>query len=583
MLALLAADLLGSLILSAQQAVPEVRVSAVPYVPATATLRVQSDLVEVGVVVRSRDGRVVRGLEKGDFYLLDKGAKREITSFAVDVAAPPDAAVKQTPPAAATTAAPANAPAAQPPRFIALHFDDFSTNAATLRQAQVAARRFINEGLAANDHAAVFTSSSQRLLDFTGDKEKLLDAIDKVKPHPRFSGAGLMSCPRISAYQAYLITVELDPAAVQAAEDEAAACQSNTSSTTTSRPQNRSIDPSSQMIKGLAEQTWAQARAASQETLDSIGGTLSSLAAMKQGRRLLLLVSSGFISGTLDRERDKLINQALHAGIVINALDAKGLDSGGPGRPFNDQADLSVVPVSTFQFETSSLGDKLLVTNQAMSDFAQATGGLFFYNNNDLTAGFHQLAAVPDVTYLLGFHRGDAAYDGTYHKLKVGFAAPKPYLIEARAGYFAAPPEKSPGEIAREQLDHEVMAASASQQQFKAAITYQLARQANGSSTVKVQVHFEITQLRFPVRDDRRLQQFRIITALLDEQGNLSAGKEGTMALALTDGTFLRLSINGIDAKLNLDAQPGKYRLRAVVQEEVDGKMASSTQPIELK
>ena len=40
---------------------------------------------------------------------------------------------------------------------------------------------------------------------------------------------------------------------------------------------------------------------------------------------MVLLASSGFVSGTLEMEQDQLTEQALHANVVINALDAKGL------------------------------------------------------------------------------------------------------------------------------------------------------------------------------------------------------------------------------------------------------------------
>jgi hypothetical protein len=47
--------------------------------------------------------------------------------------------------------------------------------------------------------------------------------------------------------------------------------------------------------------------------------------------------------------------------------------------------------------------------------------------------------------------------------------------------------------------------------------------------------------------------------------------------------TYVRLSTSGINAGLNLDVRPSKYRLRAVVQEAVDGKIADSILNIEVK
>ena len=48
------------------------------------------------------------------------------------------------------------------------------------------------------------------------------------------------------------------------------------------------------------------------------------------------------------------------------------------------------------------------------------------------------------------------------------------------------------------------------------------------------------------------------------------------MDLELTEATFARLSLTGVNAKLSLEAAPGVYRLREVVQEAVEGKMAAT-------
>jgi hypothetical protein len=109
----------------------------------------------------------------------------------------------------------------------------------------------------------------------------------------------------------------------------------------------------------------------------------------KPGRRLFLLVSSGFISGTLEAQRDAITNQALHNDIVINALDAKGLYADTSNRA-TDPSALTTLPTSTYRFEAESVSGKVALSNDVMTDLAQATGGLFFHDNNDLEAGFHR-------------------------------------------------------------------------------------------------------------------------------------------------------------------------------------------------
>src|SRR5580704_5892808 len=131
LLGLLSVALTGA---EAQERKPaqEVRVSAKPYAPASTVLRVETDLVEVGVVVRSHDGRAIPGLTRENFVLTDQGQPRELTYFAVETPG-----IKSESPQTAETGAgggsPAVAvsdrqPAGTPPRFIALYFEDFGTS-----------------------------------------------------------------------------------------------------------------------------------------------------------------------------------------------------------------------------------------------------------------------------------------------------------------------------------------------------------------------------------------------------------------------------------------------------------------------
>jgi VWFA-related protein len=569
--------------------VVEVRISAKPYVPAPISLRVETELVEVGVVVRGHDGHAISGLKRENFVVMDQGSSRELNYFAVETPGfRPE--TSQTGIGGAGFAAPGGATGEQPGstgvtaqiRFIALYFEDFGTDTGDLKRAQIAGRRFVNEGLDDSDRVAIFSTSGD-FVDYTGDKSKLAAAIDKLKAHPKFPEAGPGGCPRISPYQAYQISVLSDPGAIEAANSEAAVCASNSGDDSSYNGATRS-SIASQGILAQAEMTWAQVRVASQATLDAIGRAMRSLQTMP-GRRLFLMVSSGFNSGTLELERDKLISLALRAGIVINSIDAKGLYAEVPGRGPNEEINTNrPIPAQTFRFETSSTGSKLFQNNQVMSDFAQATGGLFFHNNNDLPNGFRQLGSIPEVSYVLGF-RGDTS-DGKYHKLKVALSDSKPYVIQARPGYFATAPVTSGRADAAEReraLDREVSGVS-TLKDFAATVAFRLDNASTaGFMTVKTQVHVAIDKLQFPIREERRVQRLKVVVALVDGNGNVVAAKEGTMDFAMADTTYARLSASGINAGLNLDVPPGKYRLRAVVQEAVEGKMASSSVNIEVK
>ena len=574
-------------ILAAQTAPQEVRVSSRPYAaPSPYALRIETRLVDVGVVVRDAQGRAVAGLKQGDFQVVDDGKERAITSFMVDAArargkaaeAEKAAVEKGTAAPESSTARASNA--ARPPRFVVLFFDDANTNAGDLMHAQVAGRRFVKEALNPGDRVAIQTSSSAQTLEFTADVARMVETIGRLRPHQRVPDSGLMACPRVTPYQAYLIAVRFDGSALHAAVDETYACaDQDPPPHVSSRPTQ--IDPVTQNVKGQADQTWERVRIVSESTLDAVDAAVESLAKMP-GTRMLVLVSSGFLAGSMERHQEGVVDRALRAGVVINALDAKGLYSEAPARPYGEPPAMTMtkMPVSTFVFETSSVGDRLSELAAPMATFAASTGGLFFHNNNDLDLAFRQIGVEPDVTYHLGFSPEDVAADGKYHKLKVRLAAANPGVVQARPGYFAperaaAPARKAPAEDTRARLDRAVMSEEILKG-FPAAVS------VKAGPPVSVTANVDVTQLRFLEQGGRRVQRLTFVAALLDAQGNLAAAKEGSMELALTDATFARLSLTGLNASLTLEAPPGAYRLREVIQEGVDGRITTTTQAVQI-
>src|ERR1700720_897443 len=90
--------------------------------PSPITLSVQSNLVEVGVVVRDSRGHAVAGLQRSDFRIFDDGKERELSAFSVESVAGRAATDVPT-----TNSSPiASVKAAAEQRSVILFFDDFS-------------------------------------------------------------------------------------------------------------------------------------------------------------------------------------------------------------------------------------------------------------------------------------------------------------------------------------------------------------------------------------------------------------------------------------------------------------------------
>ncbi|HLJ45117.1 MAG TPA: VWA domain-containing protein [Bryobacteraceae bacterium] len=536
----------------------EVRVSSRTYTRVAPAFRAEADLVEVGVVVRDAHGRAVPGLTKPDFHLFDNEREREISSFSVE-----------TPEAAPATEAPPRAEAGSSaaktaPRYVALFFDDINQDEQhfnDLKQTQAAAAKFITDSLQSGVEIGIFTASGTGTADFTADFSELLAAIGNLRPYIRMSESGVTRCPRITPYLAYLIAQNRDSSAIGEVMNQA---------------QNDLCPTAASQIQAQAEDTWRRVTQVASDTLGAIASVVDRLAA-QSGTRTLVIASSGFLAAAVDEQKDHLINRALHADVVISALDSKGLygEFSSGSRP-DDGNFVSLHGTGRARYNRSSefvnthvaLREDAL--NQPLTEFAEATGGTFYSHSNDLTTGFRRTAAAPEVTYRLAFHP-DKATDGAYHKLKVKLDAK--YSIQARRGYFA-PSEKPKVES---KFDTEVANSDAVND-----IPIQLAAELGKNSTISVVATLDISKIRFDVEKDRRKQQIRFATALFDQHGMMVAAKEATMDLSLKESTYTRLLKSGLNAKLTLQAAPGSYSVREVVEESMDHRFSCSTNPVQL-
>ncbi|HUA84655.1 MAG TPA: VWA domain-containing protein [Bryobacteraceae bacterium] len=548
-------------IVCAQRLSPdEVRVSSKPYVP-QASFRTETDVVEIAVVVRDSGGRAVPGLARENFRIQDNGVDREITGFIVDSATPPP------PDSAASTPDAHPAPAAIP-RFIALYFDDINSqdgqDASDLKRTQDAAQKFVQTAVTPGVRMGVFTASGAPLLEFTSDQAKIIGAIRKIQPHPHLSESGLARCPKISPYLAYLIAVRHDDQAVAEAAYQ------------TSNDLQCSGVPAS-AIREQADATWRQSRDLAQETLESIGAVADRLASAS-GRRLLLVASSGFFAATLEDQRDQIVNRALRAGVVISALDSKGLAGNASmiqSVPLTGPPSRVRAGVRSTDFNMPHIGLRADTMDDPLSVLAEETGGSFFHNSNNLSAGFAEAANPPAVTYRLSFRPGDIAADAGYHKLKITLLSARGQ-VQARQGYFAPPPPS-----AASRADAEVTAADTISD-FPVQLTGETARLANGETNLTLLAKVDISKLNFRRQGDRMKQTIRFLSALLDQHGTVIAAKEATMDLSLKPATYQRLLNTGLNAKLTLQAGPGAYRLREVVEETAGHKLNCSTNPVKL-
>ncbi len=555
----------------------EIKIASQPYVPEeNGTIKVQSTIVDVTVVVRDADGKLVTGLKQDDFEIYDQGKKQKISAFNMELAHPPATKV---PEHVETQVPPPAPPAPTPPRYLGFYFDDVNMSSADMTFARKAAVGFVEKNMAETDRAGVFTSSTTVTQQFTSNKKQILDTLAKLISHQRAGNFGSTSCPRITPYEAYQISKNFDTHTdvFDLAVAQAVQCNCQPPSGNCMQEQVRLVQTQAATVLSLAEQF-------AQDSLGVLGDVIRYMGRMP-GRRMLIMCSSGFFSRSdkVQHAQDKMIDSALKAGIVINTLDTKGLAADWVGgNPADGPPNLVALNGAMNALQDELLSDERQVSDDSMAVLASSTGGKFFHNSNDLGGGLVEIAALPEVTYALGFYPDDLKENGAYHNLKVRIPGMQNVSISARPGYFAQSHEKNSPSAKFQKLTKQVM-ASDTVTELGTDVSTQSGTIATGESALKVSVHVSGRSLNFKKENNLRNERLIFITALFDLQGHYLVGNEAVMDMNLKDAMYAQISKDGVDAHATFQAPPGTYRLREVVQEVVGGRLAASSKTVEIR
>jgi hypothetical protein len=196
-----------------------------------------------------------------------------------------------------------------------------------------------------------------------------------------------------------------------------------------------------------------------------------------------------------------------------------------------------------------------------------------------LALGFRRLGMVPEIMYVLGFSPSGVAADGRFHSLKVRLAAGKRYSLQARLGYAASSANAAVPSSPSSKLDSEAM-ASDTITDLPVRFTWE---QWAGAPGITMVAHLDLDHLHFETRQGRRAQKLTLVGVLLDSRGGFVTGKRSELDLNLTDATFAQLAKAGFTVSMTLEAPPGSYSARGVVEDALDGKLTAAGGAVEVK
>jgi VWFA-related protein len=525
------------------------------------TFKVRVNLVLVRVVVRDRQGKIVSNLKKEDFQLYDNKKLQAISSFSVET---PDkrtaSGVASAEPSSSSADVGGGKAIVLPQRFVSMVFDDVHLSMSDAVFVRDSATRFFG-ALAASDRVSLNSTSGQLTQDFTDDHEKLSKALLGIVPHP-VAGQGFHDCPDVSYYQADLIVNKVDQQALAVATEEALQCAFNGDPTMRSAAQT--------LAQSAAYRALAQGDNETEYAYRHLEEVIRHLAGMP-GQRVLVLVSPGFISSTLQSEASEMVDRATRANIVINTIDARGLyapDVGG------DIADPPRDSIRTAGYKTTYRVAAQFAQEDVLAQLADGTGGKFFHNRNDVDEAMREAGAAPAISYLLGFSPQNLKIDGRFHALKVALTSKEKFDIQARHGYFAPKTLNDPAEATKQEIQ-EALFSQEEIRDLPVELQTQFFKKDEAQARLAVLTHLDVKNIRFRKLQGRNNDQLTIVTGIFDENGNFVTGLSKIVDMNLLDTTYTRLSRSGFTVKTSFDVKPGTYLVRLVVRDAVGEQMAA--------
>jgi VWFA-related protein len=473
-----------------------------------------------------------------------------------------------------------NAPAAPiAQRFVIYLFDDVHTSTSDLIQARNAADRHLTETLEPSARAAIFTTSGQGNVDFTDDRVKLHEALMKLMARPTLEPPG-SDCPDLTYYMADLIQNKNDSTALHAAATEVqATCDPPPPGPQTAATIQQAEQIAENVSRATASRVLSLGERDTRLAFTVIEGAIRRLAAAP-GDRALIFVSAGFfLTDDLRQEETDIMDRAIRANVRISSLNARGLYTIVPGGDASTPT--SAGGPGVINLKTQYQSQSAIAEEGILEELADATGGRYFHNNNDLKAGFAEVAAAPEFVYVLGFSPQNLKLDGAYHALKVTLKMPRGLDLQARRGYYAPKHLANPEEDAKREIQ-EALFSRDELQDIPLELHLQFFKSSDVAAKIAVLARVSVKNLRFRKADGRNNDNLTILSGVFDRNGNYISGMQKVVEMRLQDATLEKVLNSGITVKTNFDVAPGSYVIRLVVRDSEGQTMAARNGVVEI-
>jgi VWFA-related protein len=536
-------------------------------------IRISTSLVQTDVVVTDKNDQIVPDLKLGDFELYDNGKPQDI-KFMEFVSVDTGRRAEGTRPSSMPNYAEQTAPSGVAPRdlkrVVAFVIDDLTLESIDIPAVRKMLLDFVNNKMQDGDLVAIVrvVGGKGLLQQFTTDRQLLRRAIDAIRItlHP-YSASDVPDASTTSRAPAQ----SLDSPAVDEPSEAPAIYSAN--------------DDTIRYFRGLS-------------VVSTANYVINSLREIP-GRKDMVIVSGGIpifeintSSANIDVTRllRQLTDNATRAGVVINALDPRGLRASVGVKGFqatpakssiggNDASDLTFGRGDPGA--TSALSAPMSGANEhlGLNAVSKETGGVAVVNTNDFEGAVDKIMSHSRGYYTLAY-TPNGKFDRNYHKLEIKVKRSGTHVYN-HAGYVARE-DTNTGPKTKE----EAVAAAARSPLAKNDIdvTPNIAVKFLPGNKAGVDIHILIDakKLNFKESGDRHQDSLDVIGMMFDQMGRNRGGFSETINLNLSAAEYQKALNEGLTYSANTEVQPDYYQVRIVVREGDTGSLGSFSKYLEV-
>ena len=527
-------------------------------------VKISTNLIQIDVTVKDLKGNIVRDLKPQEIEIYENGKKQNITNLSyVSNVGEKTEVVKKEKQAISVPIPPKILKSEQVRRTIALVVDDLTLSFESTYYVRRALKKFVDEQMRDGDLVAIIRTGAGigALQGFTSDKRMLYAAIEKVRWNPIGSG-GIGAFPPLEA---------LPPA-----------------ETDEQKEQIKQQQESNKQFNNFRADVFATG------TLGAINYIVQGMQELP-GRKSIMLLSDGFALFTKDsngfvesnRVMDsirRLVDTANRAAVVINTMDARGLQYTG----ITAADDTGGRSSDEIQQEASNRNEKLQDTQDGLTYLARQTGGNSIINNNDLSGEIRKM--LDDQSYyLVGYQPDDEIFDPKtrrFNKLVVKVTR-KDVKVRYRSGFFGITDEKlapATTQLTPAQQIRTALTSPFAVNGINLKLNTLFGNDAKLGTFVRSFLHINAKDLKFSEEaDGSHVATFELLGVSFGENGVPVDQISKSYTLTLRGATYQRIMENGFVYNFLFPVKkPGAYQMRVAIRDTTTSKVGSANQFIEV-